>query len=140
MQFSGLKPDSVTFLSLLSAFRHAGLVPEAVENFQSMHIECGKAPSLKHYAVMIDVMARAGNLKGVEMMLKGMPEQADVCILLGLLGSCCTHGNLEFGKLTFGNAVSLKPTDVSAYVLMSNLYANAEIQDDAMEARMSEIG
>ncbi|MCO5595892.1 hypothetical protein L7F22_049943 [Adiantum nelumboides] len=133
MQLSGLKPDNVTFLFLLSAFRHAGLVPEAVGDFQSMSREFGMAPALKHYAVIVDLMARAGNLKGVKMMLQGMPEQADACILLGLLGSCLTHGNLEFGKLTFGNAVNIQPTEVSAYILMSNLYATAEVKDGAIE-------
>ncbi|KAH7279394.1 hypothetical protein KP509_37G017500 [Ceratopteris richardii] len=126
MQLSSLKPDGVTFLSLLSAFRHGGLIDEAVEVFQSMHRVFCVSPNLKHYAVMIDLMARAGNLNGVEMFLQGMPEQADSHILNGLIGSCCTHGNVEFGKLAFGNAVNLRPMGVTAYILMSNLYASVE--------------
>lgn len=129
MQLSGLKPDGVTFLSLLSAFRHAGLVFEAVKDFKSMHRDFDIKPTLKHYAVMIDLMARAGNIKGVERILQGMPEQADMYILLGLLGSCRTHGNLELGKQAFGHAINLQPMDASAYILMSNLYAEAEVQD-----------
>lgn len=129
MQLSGLKPDSVTFLSLLSAFRHGGLVFEAVEDFKLMQRDFGVSLTLKHYAVMIDLMVRAGNLKEVGKVIQGLPEKADMHILVGLLGSCRTHGNLELGRQAFGHAVNLQPMDASLYILMSNLYADAEVRD-----------
>lgn len=134
MQWQGFEPDGVTFYSFLSGCSHTGFVDAGVQCFQSMVENCGLRPGLKHYAVMLDLLGRAGDFRRVENMLAKM--QPDLDTWSSLLGVCYLHGNVEMGKQAFDNLVCLKPKEASAYVLMCNIYADAEMQDSAKQIRI----
>ncbi|KAH7415344.1 hypothetical protein KP509_14G038700 [Ceratopteris richardii] len=121
MQMAGIMPDAFTYLSLLYICSHSGLVQNSLEAFESMSKEFHLCPSIKHYAAMVDVLGRAGNLKKVEDILSLVPTHANLPLWLSLLGSCRTHGNLELAKDAFKQAMDLQPTYAAAYVLISNI-------------------
>ncbi|CAD6264561.1 unnamed protein product [Miscanthus lutarioriparius] len=85
MKMSEEKPDDITFVSVLTACAHAGLVDEGRQFFQSMSSACGVQPELKHYGCMIDLLGRAGLLDEAEELIWGMPMAPDVKLLVALL-------------------------------------------------------
>lgn len=131
MQQAGIKPDGVTFLSVLCACGHAGLVDRGVEYFASMTQDYNITPGIDHYAAMVDLLGRAGYFKQVEDLVSLMPMQPDLAIMLCLLGACRKHGNVALGEHAFQCAVRLEPSSASAYVMMLNIYADAGIWDRA---------
>ncbi|KAL8506777.1 hypothetical protein ACS0TY_017609 [Phlomoides rotata] len=120
----GVKPDHVTFLSLLNACSHAGLVDQRKWCFHVMQQECGIRPTLKHYGCMVDMFGRAGLLETAYSFIEIMPLRPDASIWGALLGACRIHGNVEMGRKASNHLIELNSEDVGHYVLMSNLYAN----------------
>ncbi|GAV76214.1 PPR domain-containing protein/PPR_1 domain-containing protein/PPR_2 domain-containing protein, partial [Cephalotus follicularis] len=118
-----LKPNEVTFLGVLSACRHAGLVEEAWTIFKSMIYEYGLEPYLEHYYCMVDLLGQAGCFKEAEELIAGMPVKPDKTIWGSLLGSCGTHNNIELVNSIAKHLLTTSPDDPSIYVMLSNVYA-----------------
>ncbi|KAF8728906.1 hypothetical protein HU200_018202 [Digitaria exilis] len=123
MQQEGSKPDHVTFVSLLAACSHAGLVDQGRSFFDSMQTMYGIVPIAKHYACMVDMLGRAGQLDEAFEFIQSMPIKPDSAVWGALLGACRIHGNVEMGKVASQNLYELDPENVGYYVLMSNMYA-----------------
>nr|GLL41307.1 pentatricopeptide repeat-containing protein At4g33990 [Ipomoea trifida] len=121
----GVKPDNVTFLSLLAACSHSGLIDEGKWYFHVMQQEFGIMPSLKHYGCMVDLFARAGQLEMAYNFIKRMPLPPDASVWGALLSACRVHGNVELGKLASDNLFLVDSENVGYYVLLSNMYANS---------------
>jgi pentatricopeptide repeat protein len=98
MKMSEEKPDDITFVSVLTACAHAGLVDEGRQFFQSMSSACGVQPELKHYGCMVDLLGRAGLLDEAEELIGGMPMAPDVKLLVALLGACQVHKRLDVAE------------------------------------------
>eukprot|EP00250_Pteridium_aquilinum_P021971 c25273_g2_i4 orf=128-1849(+) len=130
MRLAGMIADGVTFLKIISACARTALVVEGLEYFESMCFDYGICPDMKHYGCVLDLLGRTGDFKRIECFLEGIPMQVDVTFWLGLLGAC-TRGNLELAERAFRNAVNLQPKQSTAYVLMSNIYADAGLQECA---------
>ncbi|XAR52519.1 hypothetical protein NMG60_11020646 [Bertholletia excelsa] len=124
MQDEGVKPDHVTFLSLLTACSHCGLVDQGQWCFHAMQEEYGIEPSLKHYGCMVDLFGRAGYLEKAYNFIKTMPRQPDASVWGALLGACRIHGNVELGKVASDCLFEVDSENVGYYVLLSNIYAN----------------
>eukprot|EP00250_Pteridium_aquilinum_P020504 c24836_g4_i1 orf=98-943(-) len=122
MRLAGYKADKVTFISVLSACSHSGLV---VEGLEYMSIDSSMTGEHTHLNIIMDLLGRAGDFKRLESLLKRMSVQADLTVWLSLLGACSAHGNLELAKHAFDQAVRMEPKQAAAYVLMSNIYADA---------------
>ncbi|MCO5597602.1 hypothetical protein L7F22_051681 [Adiantum nelumboides] len=129
MHMEGILADDVTCSSFLFACSHAGLVDEGVHYFNSMDKAFGITSTVKHYANLIDLLARTGNLAKLEYVLQKMPVKADLAIWMCVLSACYLHGNLELAKFAFTSAIQLQPVDSAGYILMSNIYR----QLDSME-------
>lgn len=129
---AGKEADGVTFIKVISACARTALVVEGLGYFESMQLDHGICPDMKHYGCMLDLLGRTGDFKRIECFLERVPMQADLTFWLGLLG-VCTRGNLELGERAFQNAVNLQPKQSTAYVLMSNIYADAGLQECAAE-------
>ena len=86
---------------------------------------------------MLDLLGRAGNFTLIETLLDSLPMQADVAFWLCLLGACRQHCNVKLGKRAFDHAVHLQPKQAAAYILMSNIYAEAGLQDYAAAVEIS---
>lgn len=118
-----IDPDEVTFTSVLSGCSHSGLV-DGFEYFKYMSQHHVIAPNLRHYGAVIDLFGRAGDFKRVQILLERMPWEPDLPIALCLLGASGTHGNFALAEWAFNLAVRLQPKQPTAYVLMSNIYAD----------------
>ncbi|XP_006857329.3 pentatricopeptide repeat-containing protein At5g27110 [Amborella trichopoda] len=125
MSQSNVKPDNVTFLSVLSACSHGGLVHEGCGYFKRMEMEYGISPSLEHYSCMIDLLGRAGKLHEAYEIFKSIPMKTDVGLLGAMLSACNIHGNLELGTEIGDLLLEKDPDDASIYIILSNMYAKA---------------
>ncbi|KAJ8633614.1 hypothetical protein MRB53_026950 [Persea americana] len=133
----GLKPNSFTFTSLLTACRHSGLVEEGMRQFNSMRKDYSIVPGVEHCACMVDLLGRAGLLTDAYEFIERMPIEPDVGVWGALLGACRIHGNIEMAELVAARLFQLDPQTVTYYVLMSNIYAEAGRWDDV--ARLREL-
>ncbi|KAK8940486.1 Pentatricopeptide repeat-containing protein [Platanthera zijinensis] len=123
MEKDGVFPDHVTFVSLLSACSHAGLVQHGEKYFRLMKIGYGIEPMVKHYACMVDLLGRAGNLEAAYKFIQKMPLKPDSSVWGALLAACRNHGNVELGRLASDRLFEIDPENAGYYVLLSNLYA-----------------
>ncbi|GAB4834125.1 hypothetical protein Ancab_032388 [Ancistrocladus abbreviatus] len=131
----GVNPDQVTFLSLLSACSHSGLVDQGNWYFQLMQEHYGLKPSLRHYSCMVDMLGRAGHLEQAHEVIMHMPIQPDASVWGALLGACRIHGNIELGKFASDRLLEVDSENVGYYVLLSNLYANMGKWDGVNKVR-----
>ncbi|KAM7253131.1 hypothetical protein ACFE04_025749 [Oxalis oulophora] len=132
---SGLKPNEVTYLGVLSACRHAGFVEQAWMIFNLMRYEHGLEPQLEHYYCIIDLLGQAGRFMEVEELITNMPLEPDKTIWSSLLGACGTHKNINLVKSIAERLLKNSPNDPSIYVMLSNAYATLEMWEHLNEMR-----
>lgn len=123
MQTNNFEVDDITFIGVLTACTHAGLVEEGQRYFDMMVKDLNIDPKMEHYSCMVDLYSRAGLLEKAMALINGMPFPAGSTVWRTLLAACRVHRNLELGKLAGEKLISLQPQDSAAYVLLSNLYA-----------------
>jgi len=123
----GVKPNEVTYVAILSACSHVGLVSEGWRHFKSMYENHKIKPKMEHYACMVDLLCRAGLLTDAFEFINTMPFQADVLVWRTFLGACRVHSNTELGKLSARKILELDPNEPAAYIQLSNIYASAGI-------------
>ncbi|XP_015583306.2 pentatricopeptide repeat-containing protein At4g30700 [Ricinus communis] len=119
----GIQPTRVTFLSVLYACSHAGLVREGDEIFHSMVRDYGFVPLAEHYACMVDILGRAGQLKRALEFIKGMPVDPGPPVWGALLGACMIHKDTNLARVASERLFELDPQNMGYYVLMSNVYS-----------------
>ncbi|KAL6009241.1 hypothetical protein ACLOJK_022469 [Asimina triloba] len=135
MRKEGIKPDSVTFIGVLSACSHNGLVEEAYFHLNSMVQDYGIKPEACHYACMVDLLSRAGRLKEAKKFIETMPVEPDALMWGTLLGACKLHGNVEIGISAAKKVLELDPIDSGAYVSLSNICADAGDWEEVLKIR-----
>ncbi|XP_031477883.1 pentatricopeptide repeat-containing protein At4g14170 [Nymphaea colorata] len=134
MKVAKVNPNSVTFIGVLSACAHAGMVDEALQCFRMME-RFGIVSELKHYACMVDTLGRAGLLKEAEKFISEMPMDADGAVWGALLASCRVHGNVDVGERAARKLLELEPCRAGYHVLLANMYAAAGRFEDAGRVR-----
>ncbi|WJZ93617.1 hypothetical protein VitviT2T_012544 [Vitis vinifera] len=132
----GVKPNAITFISLLTGCSHAGLVEEGLDYFYSMDKTYGVVPGEEHYSCVIDLLGRAGRLKEAKEFINRMPFEPNAFGWCSFLGACRIHGDKEMGKLAAEKLVKLEPKNSGALVLLSNIYANERQWEDVRSVRM----
>ncbi|CAF2089397.1 unnamed protein product [Brassica napus] len=143
MQKLGVKPDSVTFLALLSACGHAGFIDEVIKFFNEMRSKYGIKPSVEHYSCLVDILGRAGRLLEAYDILQQKSERRDDAELLRtLFSACCLHRDNSLGYKIARLLLERYPDDASTYTVLFNLYAYGELWDAAREVKlkMKEVG
>lgn len=135
LEKENVHPNHVTFVSLLSACSHRGLVEDGIQLFDLMVSKHGIVPSMEHYACMVDLFGRSGMLDRAEQLINGMPFEADVSIWATLLSACKLHGNLDLAELARDQVMKMQGEDVPTVVLMSNMYCEVGRQHDAENLR-----
>ncbi|KAB8714923.1 hypothetical protein FH972_026405 [Carpinus fangiana] len=137
LQSMNLKPDDVSFVGVLTACNHSGMVDRASFFFKLMTDTYKIKPSIKHYSCMVDVLGRGRLLEEAEELIRSMPVDPDAIIWGSLLSACTKHRNIEMAKRAAKHVIQLDPIDCCGYVLMSNLYASSSHFEEAMEERLS---
>lgn len=122
----GVKPNHVTFLAVLQACTHAGLLEKGWEIFNMMSDKYFLNPGLDHYACVADLLGRKGKLKEAMEFIEEMPFSPDAGIWGTLLSACKIHQNLEIGEYAASHLFRLEPEAAAPYVEMANIYANAK--------------
>lgn len=119
-----IRPDSATFVALLSACCHTGLVEEGEKIFNSMTENHGISPQLDHYACMVDLYGRSGLILKAEELIRKMPMKPDSVIWSSLLGSCRKHGETRLAEMAANKFKELEPKNSLAYIQLSNIYSS----------------
>ncbi|KZV46776.1 pentatricopeptide repeat-containing protein mitochondrial-like [Dorcoceras hygrometricum] len=123
MIMEDVKPDSITFLSVLTACGRNGMVDAGVEIFSSMIIDHSIEPTPEHYSCIVDMLGRAGRLDAAEKFMNQIPGGPGLSVLQSLLGSCRIYGNVEMATRVSDALIAMEPSESGSYVLMSNLFA-----------------
>jgi pentatricopeptide repeat protein len=129
------KPDDLTFMAVLSACSHSGLVDQGYHYFRSLESEYGTTPKIEHYACMVDILGRAGHLEEAVMLIKKMPMCPNEVVLGSLLGSCNAHGKLQLGERILQELIQMDGHNTEYHVLLSNMYVLEGKQDKANSLR-----
>ncbi|KAJ7978662.1 putative Pentatricopeptide repeat-containing protein [Quillaja saponaria] len=136
MKRQNVHPTYITFIAVLNACAHAGLVEEGRRHFNSMINEYGIAPQVEHFASIVDIVGRYGQLKEAVDLINGMPFEPDKAVWGALLGACRVHNNVELARVASDALMRLEPESSAPYVLLYNMYADLGQWDDAAEMRV----
>ncbi|KAG0536287.1 hypothetical protein BDA96_03G050500 [Sorghum bicolor] len=128
-------PDEVTFIGVLTACTHAGLVDKGREFFLSMIEAYNIAPNVVHYGCIIDLLGRAGKITEALDTIDQMPMTPNSTIWGTLLAACRVHGNSEIGELVAERLLELDPENSMVYILLSNIYAKCNRWEDVRRLR-----
>lgn len=131
---SGMKPNKVIFLSILSACSHNGLVDQGLSIFESMSRDFGVQPGVEHHACIVDLLCRAGRVEEAYNFYKGNFLEPAVDVLSMLLDTCRANGNLELGDIISQDVIMLKPNSAGNYVQIAHCYASMSRWNSMEEA------
>ncbi|XP_054800745.1 putative pentatricopeptide repeat-containing protein At5g52630 [Prosopis cineraria] len=131
----GVRPNAITFVSLLTGCSHTGMIEEGLNFFHSMDKIYGVVPREEHYSCVIDLLGRAGKLKEAENFINNMPFEPNAFGWCSFLGACKVHGDKERGKLAAEKLMKLEPENGGTHVLLSNIYAKEGQWEDVRSLR-----
>ncbi|KAJ4966506.1 hypothetical protein NE237_018355 [Protea cynaroides] len=137
MKGSGLEANDATLLCVLCACSHSGMVDQGLHIFNCMVKDWLIKPNLQHYACVVDLLGRAGQLENAHSLIHNMPLKPDSGVYGALLGACRVHGNIDLGLQISQKLFELDPDEAGYYILLSNMYATAENWEAAMRTRVS---
>ncbi|KAF6148316.1 hypothetical protein GIB67_025535 [Kingdonia uniflora] len=142
MRLEGVDPTDVTFLSLLHACSHIGLIGKGIELLESMSKVHGISPRTEHFACVVDMLGRAGRLNEAKIFIYGLSVEPGVLVWQALLGACSMHGDSQVGKYAADKLLLAAPESISAYVLMANIYSSERRWEERSEVikKMKEVG
>uniref|UniRef100_A0A453I966 Exonuclease domain-containing protein n=1 Tax=Aegilops tauschii subsp. strangulata TaxID=200361 RepID=A0A453I966_AEGTS len=130
MELSGVVPDGVTFVALLTACSHCGMVEEARQYFETMSTKYSITPKVEHYGAMVDTLSRAGLLDEAYNLVRSMAVKPDAVIWRALLSACRRYHQTKLGDVTIEQIACQGSGD---YTLLSNIYSSINRWDDSEE-------
>lgn len=142
MVCNSFSPDEITFVGLLSACSHGGLLEDGQYYFESMRHVYNVKHEIEHYACMVDLLGRRGQLGKAVALIKDMPMKPDVVVWGALLGASRIHGNVEISKQVIKQLLELEGISGGLFVLISNLLYETQHWEDMKRLRrlMKECG
>ncbi|KAJ7947612.1 putative Pentatricopeptide repeat-containing protein [Quillaja saponaria] len=136
MRRTEIKPNNTTFLILFTACSHAGLLDRGLKYFELMKNDHTlEPPEMEHYATIVDLFGRHGNLHEAEAFINSMPILPGPSVYKALLSACQVHGNKEIALRSAKELLKLCPNDPAAYILLSNVLVTEGYWDDAEGVR-----
>ncbi|KAI3465397.1 hypothetical protein Pfo_022060 [Paulownia fortunei] len=136
MRMAGLPIDGVTFVVVLYACSHSGMIDQGINYFNNMTNDFGVVPEVEHYACLVDLLGRAGRLNEAMKLIKDMPMEPNPIIWVALLSGCRLHGNVELGEHAVNQLLELNFENDGLYTLLSNIYASARRWKDVARIRL----
>ncbi|CAA2988060.1 pentatricopeptide repeat-containing At3g46790, chloroplastic [Olea europaea subsp. europaea] len=131
----GVSPSPISFVSVLGACSHSGLVEEGKYLFHSMVKEHGVYPRVEHYACMVDLLGRANLLEEAANIIEDMQIEPGPKVWGSLLGSCRIHCNVELAEKASKHLFELEPTNAGNYVLLGDIYAQAKMWEEVKRVK-----
>ncbi|CAI0556008.1 unnamed protein product [Linum tenue] len=132
---SGAIPNTVTFLSVLTACSHGGLLVEAQKVFYEMIHTHHLYPRIEHYGCIVDLLGRVGRIEEAVEFVNKMPITPDAVIWRSLLSASLVNGNLGVAEMAGQKAIELQPDDDGVYAMLHNVYWAAGRSGDALKVR-----
>ncbi|CAL1372885.1 unnamed protein product [Linum trigynum] len=136
MKLFGVQPTHITFIAALNACAHAGLVQEARRIFKSMATDYGIEPTVEHFASLVDVLCRHGQLEEALSLITTTPFGPDKAIWGAILSASKLHYNVRTARIAAESLMRLEPESSAPYVLLHNMYADLGLWNDASEVRL----
>ncbi|KVI09419.1 putative pentatricopeptide repeat-containing protein At3g25970 [Cynara cardunculus var. scolymus] len=142
MRKTKVKLDHITFVAVLTACSHIGLVEEGYYFLKHMESDYGISPRMEHYACVIDLLGRAGHLKEAESLVRAMPFQPNAMVWKTLLGACRLCGDVELALEVANLLLESEPYEHCTYVLLCDLYGHLRRWDEiaVLKRTMKEKG
>lgn len=139
---SGIKPNEVTFTSVLHGCSHAGLVDEGLKLFNFVRQNYQENLRIDHYTCIVDLLGRDSRLEEAYQVINAAPFEGSCAVWGALLGACAIHENVRLGELAAKKLFELEPENTGNYVLLGNIYSAVGRFEDAERVRkvMNEIG
>ena len=131
MLLSGMVPNHVTYLAVLSACAYSGLIEKGWEIFQLMTLKHRIKPRAMHYTCMIEMLGREGRLEDAFSLIEEAPFPPTANMWAALLTACRIHKNLELGKLSAEKLYGIEPEKLSNYVVLLNIYYGSGRREEA---------
>lgn len=136
MKKEGVRADGVTLVAVLSACSHSGLVDVGQQIFSDLiNGKYGFSSNVKHYACMVDILARSGRLKEASEFIRHMPFEPTKAMWGSLFACSKSQGDFEFSEFAARKLVELEPHNPAYYIHLSNLYAEMGRWSDAEKVR-----
>ncbi|TYG48744.1 hypothetical protein ES288_D10G040300v1 [Gossypium darwinii] len=135
MRDAGIEPDEVSFISILYACSHSGLLEQGWRFFYIMKNDFNIEPKLEHYACMVDLLSRTGNLSKAYKFIETLPIAPDATIWGALLCGCRIYHDIELAEKVAERVFELEPENTGYYVLLANIYAEAEKWEEVKRMR-----
>ncbi|KAB1203455.1 hypothetical protein CJ030_MR2G021717 [Morella rubra] len=135
MKEAGIRPNKVSFIALLSACSHAGLIDKGWSLYRGMIDDYCIQPEMEHYSCIVDLLGRAGNLEDALKVIKTMPVEPDINVLGSLLAACRVHNKVELTELVGKDILQKNVKDSGYYVLLSNIFASTNRRRDVSAVR-----
>ncbi|XP_020591047.1 pentatricopeptide repeat-containing protein At3g20730 [Phalaenopsis equestris] len=135
MEDNGVKPNDVTFLSLISACSHTGLARKGMNFFDLMVNKYAIQPRSEHYSCVVDLLGREGLINEAYNFVKTMNFKPNISIWSAMLGACRIHDNKSIGEVAAGNLLAFYPQKSVNYVVLANIYAAASLWENAWKTR-----
>ncbi|KAJ4957416.1 hypothetical protein NE237_024527 [Protea cynaroides] len=132
---ASVMPDEVTYIGVLCACTHGGVVDKGREFFSNMTICHGVEPNVAHYGCMVDLLGRAGQLREALEFITNMPIKPNSVVWGALLGACRVHKDAELAEMAAKRLLELEPENGSVFVLLSNIYAACDKWEDVRKVR-----
>ncbi|MCO5606841.1 hypothetical protein L7F22_061032 [Adiantum nelumboides] len=130
-----VRPDSITFVSVLSACSHAGMIDEGCSYFDSMEEDYGIIATEDHCVCMMDLFGRIGRLAEAEKYLMKIPGKPGIVAWMTLLSASRLHNDLERGQYAAERVLELDPQNDAVYIILSNILSAAGKWQDAVRLR-----
>jgi len=135
MRDNKIRPDWITFVAVLLACNHAGLVDIGMSYFDSMVRDYGVDPRPDHYTCMVDLLGRAGKLEEALKLITSMPVRPHAAVFGTLLGACRVHKNVELAEFAAEKLLELDSRNAARYVQLANVYASKNRWEDVARVR-----
>ncbi|KAM0933704.1 putative tetratricopeptide-like helical domain superfamily, DYW domain-containing protein [Dioscorea sansibarensis] len=135
MKQEGIQPDEVSFIAILYACSHSGLIDEGWRFFNIMRHEYKIEPKLEHFACMVDLFSRAGQLTKAYKFIESMPIKPDATVWVALLCGCRIHRDVKLAERVAEHVFDLEPENTGYYILLANIYAEAEKWESVKKLR-----
>lgn len=130
MIIHGPRPNNITFVAVLAACAHSGLVQEGRQAYATMSQEYGLLPGVEHHVCMVDMLGRAGLLKEAYQFIEEyIHDEPAPAVWTAMLGACKMHKNFDLGIEVAEHLFTVEPDNPGHYVMLSNIYALAGKMD-----------
>ncbi|XP_042509065.1 pentatricopeptide repeat-containing protein At1g33350-like [Macadamia integrifolia] len=130
-----VRPDGITFVGLLNACTHGGLVEQGCDYYVSMTKDYGIDPQIEHYGCIIDLLGRAGRFEEVMEVIRGMRIEPDEVVWGSLLNGSKIHGHMDLAEFAVQRLIEIEPNNAGYGIMLANIYGESGNWEEVRKVR-----